>query len=104
MGKGKNYSSSYKYHSGGKSSSYSSPSAGQKASSYSSYSSYSGGGKSSMPSSSSAPSSSYYANKPVVYSLNLDGGRKYVGKTNNFPARMDQHFGGTGAKWTQQNK
>ncbi|CAN0481502.1 unnamed protein product, partial [Ectocarpus sp. 12 AP-2014] len=42
--------------------------------------------------------------KPVVYSLNLEGGRKYVGKTNNFQARMNQHFSGNGAKWTQQNK
>lgn len=113
-------------------SAYSSPSAGgQKASSSYSYSSYSSGGrgrggggvnssysyssysaggggtaKSSTPSSSSssASSSSYYDNRPVVCSLNLAGGRKYVGKTNNFAARMDQHFSGNGAKWTQQNK
>lgn len=44
-----------------------------------------------------------YDGKTVVYSLNLEDGKKYVGMTNNFSQRMDQHFGGSGAKWTQQH-
>ena len=39
-----------------------------------------------------------------VYSLNLENGRKYVGKTDNIKRRMDEHFGGTGAKWTKKYK
>ena len=42
--------------------------------------------------------------KSYVYSLNLKGGKKYVGKTNNIGRRLSQHFGGNGAKWTQKNK
>lgn len=45
-----------------------------------------------------------YSNKPVVYSLNLEGGKKYVGRTNNYGSRMQQHFSGNGSKWTQQHK
>lgn len=39
----------------------------------------------------------------VVYSLNLEGGRKYVGKTDNFDQRMKQHFSGNGSQWTQKH-
>ncbi len=46
-------------------------------------------------------SKKYFSGQKVVYSLNLKGGKKYVGKTNNFDARMKQHFGGYGSKWTQ---
>jgi len=42
--------------------------------------------------------------KSYVYSLNLKGGKKYVGKTNNIGRRLGQHFSGKGAKWTQKNK
>ena len=48
--------------------------------------------------------SGYKTNKPMVYSLNLKGGKKYIGKTNNLGRRLDQHFSGKGAKWTQKNK
>lgn len=51
-----------------------------------------------------SPSNNRYSHKPVVYSLNLEGGKKYVSKTNNFEARMSQHFSGGGSKWTQQNR
>ena len=39
-----------------------------------------------------------------VYSLNLEGGRKYVGKTDDIKRRMDEHFGGSGSKWTKKYK
>ena len=38
----------------------------------------------------------------MFYSLNLESGRKYVGKTNNIKRRMEEHFGGRGAKWTKK--
>lgn len=47
---------------------------------------------------------SYSKGTPCVYSLNLKGGKKYVGKTNNLKQRLSQHFNGRGAKWTQKNK
>jgi len=37
-----------------------------------------------------------------VYTLNLEGGRKYVGMTTNIKQRMDQHFSGEGSAWTQK--
>jgi predicted GIY-YIG superfamily endonuclease len=37
-----------------------------------------------------------------VYTLNLEGGRKYVGMTTNIDQRMDQHFSGEGSAWTQK--
>jgi predicted GIY-YIG superfamily endonuclease len=37
-----------------------------------------------------------------VYTLNLEGGRKYVGMTTNINQRMDQHFSGEGSAWTQK--
>ena len=42
--------------------------------------------------------------KAHVYSLNLQGGKKYVGYTTNLNQRLNQHFGGHGAKWTQAHK
>ena len=39
-----------------------------------------------------------------IYKLNLEGGKKYVGKTTNVNKRMNQHFSGTGAKVTQKFK
>lgn len=41
-------------------------------------------------------------NKYYVYSLNLENGKKYVGMTSNINRRMNQHFSGNGAKWTQK--
>lgn len=40
----------------------------------------------------------------TIYKLNLQGGKKYVGKTTNFERRMDQHFSGNGAKVTKKFK
>ena len=39
-----------------------------------------------------------------IYKLNLQGGKKYVGKTTNVDRRMDQHFSGNGAKVTKKFK
>lgn len=36
-----------------------------------------------------------------VYVLQLENRKWYVGITKQFRHRMGQHFGGTGAKWTQ---
>ena len=37
-----------------------------------------------------------------AYSLNLAGGRKYVGMTTNINRRLAQHFSGNGAAFTQR--
>lgn len=37
-----------------------------------------------------------------VYTLNLEGDNKYVGYTRNLQKRLNQHFSGNGAKWTQK--
>ena len=42
--------------------------------------------------------------KHFVYSLNLEDGRKYVGKTDNIKRRLDEHVSGKGAKWTNKYK
>ncbi len=39
-----------------------------------------------------------------VYTLNLKGGYKYVGYTENPTTRLSQHFTGNGAKWTQKHQ
>ena len=39
-----------------------------------------------------------------VYSLNLKGGAKYIGYTQNLEKRMEQHFSGNGAQWTQKHQ
>jgi predicted GIY-YIG superfamily endonuclease len=38
-----------------------------------------------------------------VYTLNLKGGAKYVGYTENINKRLYQHFSGNGAQWTQKH-
>ena len=39
-----------------------------------------------------------------IYKLNLESGKKYIGKTTDVDRRMEQHFGGGGAKVTQKFK
>jgi hypothetical protein len=39
-----------------------------------------------------------------IYCLDLECGKKYIGKTNNIHKRMKQHFSGNGAKVTQKFK
>jgi predicted GIY-YIG superfamily endonuclease len=39
-----------------------------------------------------------------VYTLNLKGGNKYVGYTENPSGRISQHFSGNGSKWTQKHQ
>ena len=44
-------------------------------------------------------------NSPTaIYKMNLEGGKKYVGKTTDFDRRMDQHFSGNGSKVTKKFK
>ena len=40
----------------------------------------------------------------AIYKMNLEGGKKYVGKTTNVDRRMDQHFSGNGSKVTKKFK
>ena len=40
----------------------------------------------------------------AIYKMNLEGGKKYIGKTTNFDRRMKQHFSGNGAKVTKKFK
>ena len=40
----------------------------------------------------------------TIYKLNLENGKKYVGKTTDVDRRMKQHFSGGGAKVTQKFK
>jgi predicted GIY-YIG superfamily endonuclease len=44
-----------------------------------------------------------YPMPAYVYTLNLKGGAKYVGYTENPKKRFADHFSGNGAKWTQKN-
>ena len=39
-----------------------------------------------------------------IYVLKLQNDKFYVGKTTNRKQRMDNHFNGNGAKWTQLHK
>ena len=39
-----------------------------------------------------------------IYKLNLENGKKYIGKTVDMDRRMDQHFSGKGSKVTQKFK
>jgi predicted GIY-YIG superfamily endonuclease len=41
---------------------------------------------------------------PLVYVLDLGGGKKYVGYTNNYKQRMNAHFSGKGSKVTLKYK
>jgi len=44
-----------------------------------------------------------YNRRPhYVYTLNLEDGRKYVGRTQYPDQRIAEHFAGTGARWTQR--
>ena len=42
--------------------------------------------------------------KTNIYKLELEGGKKYIGKTTNMERRMGQHFNGRGAKVTKKFK
>ena len=39
----------------------------------------------------------------VVYTLELENGKFYVGSTRNFPVRVAQHWLGRGSLWTRQH-
>ena len=39
-----------------------------------------------------------------IYKLNLENGKKYIGKTTDVDRRMDEHFGGNGSKVTKKFK
>ena len=39
-----------------------------------------------------------------VYSLNLSNWNKYVGITSNPEKRLNDHFNGNGAQWTQKHQ
>jgi hypothetical protein len=39
-----------------------------------------------------------------IYKLDLENGKKYIGKTNNVDRRMDQHFNGNGSQVTKKFK
>ena len=56
-----------------------------------------------------APMYDNFTNKNInaptkIYKLNLEGDKKYVGKTTNIDQRMEQHFSGNGAKVTKKFK
>ena len=56
-----------------------------------------------------APMYNNFTNKNInaptkIYKLNLEGDKKYVGKTTNIDQRMEQHFSGNGAKVTKKFK
>ena len=40
----------------------------------------------------------------VIYKLNLEDVKKYIGKTTDVERRMEQHFSGNGSKVTQKFK
>ena len=42
--------------------------------------------------------------KTYIYKLNLEYGKKYIGKTQNLDKRMNDHFSGNGSKVTQKFK
>ena len=42
--------------------------------------------------------------KTYIYKLNLEDGKKYIGKTKNMDQRMNAHFSGNGSKVTQKFK
>tara|TARA_B100001094_G_scaffold7537_1_gene6729 strand:+ start:151 stop:615 length:465 start_codon:yes stop_codon:yes gene_type:complete len=39
-----------------------------------------------------------------IYKLELEGGKKYIGKTTNIDRRMNQHFSGNGSRVTKKFK
>ena len=40
----------------------------------------------------------------MVYSLNLAGGKNYIGKTDNIEKRLTAHFLGHGSQWSQKHQ
>jgi predicted GIY-YIG superfamily endonuclease len=40
----------------------------------------------------------------TIYVLRLEGGRYYVGKTDNLERRQQEHFNGTASAWTKKYK
>ena len=40
----------------------------------------------------------------VIYKVNCEDGKKYIGKTTDFGRRMDEHFGGNGSCVTKKFK
>ena len=42
--------------------------------------------------------------KTDIYKMNLENGKKYIGKTTNIDRRMNEHFSGNGSKVTQKFK
>jgi hypothetical protein len=40
----------------------------------------------------------------TIYKMNLQNGKKYIGKTTDVDRRMDQHFSGNGSKVTKKFK
>tara|TARA_Y100000816_G_scaffold278964_1_gene250705 strand:- start:71 stop:502 length:432 start_codon:yes stop_codon:yes gene_type:complete len=40
----------------------------------------------------------------IIYKVNCDNNKKYIGKTNNIERRVNQHFSGNGSKVTQKFK
>ena len=40
----------------------------------------------------------------LIYVLLLEGGKYYVGKTNNLDARLQEHFNGYGSTWTHSHQ
>lgn len=39
----------------------------------------------------------------TTYKLNLRNGKTYIGQTSNLRRRLQQHFNGRGAMWTQKH-
>jgi len=79
--------------------------------SYSSRTSYSSRSSTSNSRSNTYKSTTYNSNnkssskpQPSVYTLNLKGGKKYVGYSSNPEKRINDHFNGKGAKVTQEYK
>jgi cellular nucleic acid-binding protein len=40
----------------------------------------------------------------TIYTLELENGKYYVGKTNDLSARLSEHFNGNGSEWTRMHK
>lgn len=43
-------------------------------------------------------------NETTIYCVNLKGGKKYVGKTENIDKRMNDHFNSRGSQVTKKNE
>lgn len=42
--------------------------------------------------------------KFLLYILKLEGGKYYIGKTNNLNSRINDHFNSRGCEWTKKHK